>query len=140
MKPAIDRLLPKLRREGDCLVFTGCIEKSGYGRISENYRSVLAHRVSYEAAKGPVPDGLQLDHLCRNRACCNPDHLEPVTRSENAKRGLTGNHMKALLAETHCKRGHEFTPENTYRQSNGARECRACKRASRQRSRQGESA
>lgn len=87
-----------------------------------------AHRVAYELTRGPIPAGMEIDHLCRVRSCVNPDHLEAVTRGENLRRGRgkTG-------AQTHCKRGHELTPENTYRYVNRrgyvCRHCRQCRRA-----------
>lgn len=120
---------------------TGCwnwptLDKiTGYGRmrigsVSDFSRRVgYAHIISYETHVGAVPDGTELDHLCRNRACCNPKHLEPVTHRENSLRGATIPAKN--FAKTHCDRGHEFTPENTYVFPNGRkRNCRAC-RASR---------
>ena len=104
----------------DCIPWLGSLFPNGYGRLDGR----VAHRVIYEALIGPVPEGLQLDHLCRNRACVNVNHLEPVTQRENIRRGSRPN-------QTHCKRGHEYTPENTYRRgSSGARQCRACQRRS----------
>jgi hypothetical protein len=94
---------------------------NGYGML---YRHISAHRLSYELLVGPVPEGLVLDHLCRNRACCRPDHLEPVSRGENVLRGDTIAARKA--AQTECTHGHEYTPSNTGRQSNGTRYCRKC--------------
>ena len=84
----------------------------------------LAHRVSYEVFVGPIPDGLQLDHLCRNPRCVNPQHLEPVTQGENVKRGRAGWHNKI---KTHCVNGHEFTPENTKYFGDGRRRCLRCR-------------
>ena len=78
--------------------------EGGYGRLKRNGRHVLAHRFFYEICFGPVPVGLDLDHLCRNRWCCNPDHLEPVTRRENVLRGAGLAAMEAK--KTHCDRGH----------------------------------
>ena len=111
--------------ESGCWIFTGALSE-GYGTIGRGRRgegNVRAHRVTYERLVGPVPEGLDLDHLCRNRACCNPAHLEPVTRSENARRGARWD-----VRPTHCKNGHEFTPENTY-QKQKQRVCRACHNA-----------
>lgn len=69
-----------------CWLYTN-VFNNGYGQIQINGRDTLAHRTAYEYFKGPIPEGLELDHLCRTKACVNPDHLEPVTRSENVRRG-----------------------------------------------------
>lgn len=113
---------------GPCWLWTGALHERGYGRFGIGSRSsqeyFKAHRYAYELIVGAIPSGLQLDHLCRVRRCVNPSHLEPVTQTENIRRGLCGE------LKTHCKRGHEFTPENTYLRPNGARVCRTCKRLS----------
>ena len=99
---------------------------NGYGYASFRRHPYLVHRITYQLLVGPIPEGLTIDHLCRNRACCNPDHLEPVTRGENVLRG------EGISAEnarkTHCKHGHAFTEENTRITPQGHRECRACRR------------
>jgi hypothetical protein len=113
---------------GSCWEWTAQRTPNGYGRFWPGSAGVLAHRWAYEALVGLIPEGLQLDHLCRNRGCCNPAHLEPVTNAENQRRGFgpPGLHARA----THCKRGHEFTEENTYRRPSRShvRECLTCLR------------
>lgn len=89
--PRVRKRQPEpLRYEVDangCHLFLGHINNKGYGRVTRNQRQVYAHRLSYEASKGPIPKGYDLDHLCRNPRCINPDHLEPVTHGENMRRG-----------------------------------------------------
>jgi hypothetical protein len=112
-----------------CWFWTGATSsrRLGYGTIYANGRHQPAHRVSYELFVGPVPVGLELDHLCRVPCCVNPDHLEPVTHQENTRRGTAGKVAGALQqAKTHCPSGHPYTPENTYYRANGHRECREC--------------
>lgn len=118
-----DRTLSGIRSrtlvdEVGCWVWQGYRTAHGYGRIGADY----AHRLTYELVVGPIPDGLQLDHLCRNRGCCNPAHLEPVTMAENIRRGYGHG------SETHCPQGHPYDEANTYRPKRGGRMCRTCKR------------
>lgn len=110
---------------GFCWEWEGA-HSEGYGTYWDGKRgSARAHRFAYEQLVGPIPEGMFLDHLCRNPGCVNPDHLEPVTNSENL---LRSPRMNRYVGMTHCKRGHEFTPENTGITSAGARRCRACER------------
>lgn len=107
-----------------CWVWQGYTKgRMGYASISVKNRDRFAHRISYELANGAVPDGLVLDHLCRNVLCVNPDHLEPVTNKENILRGsgITARSAK----KTHCPAGHPYTDENTAR-SRGRRICKTC--------------
>lgn len=108
-----------------CLLWTGYRDR-GYGYFKFNGRMARAHRVAYEFTHGAVPSGLELDHLCRNRACVNPAHLEAVTHRSNTLRGAAGADRFAW--RTHCLRGHEFTSENTRRDRLQRRHCRACNR------------
>jgi hypothetical protein len=113
-----------------CLEWTGNKPNGRYGRFrtgGTNAPIVQVHRWLYERWVGPIPEGLVLDHLCRNMVCVNPKHLEPVTVLENTQRGLKG------VLKTHCKYGHEFTPENTVIMRptrsvpRGGKACRQCK-------------
>jgi hypothetical protein len=112
---------------GPCWVWTAAKSK-GYGRFSAGGRLVQAHRLSFMILAGPVADYLELDHLCRNHACVNPAHLEPVTHKVNSLRGISPFAVHA--AQTYCDSGHEFTPENTLWRSRaeGGRACRECNR------------
>lgn len=101
------------------------ISGSGYGRMTLNGKpGVDVYRVAYEAYRGPIPAGLEVDHLCRNRKCCNPDHLEPVTKRINLLRGTNPAALNAR--KTMCPSGHPYDKKNTYLQRNGKRYCRAC--------------
>jgi hypothetical protein len=112
---------------------TGCWEwrasrdRDGYGRFRFPGCLRRSHRLAYEWLVGEIPEGLQLDHLCRNTACVNPTHLEPVTSKENTRRGLRPRLPNRAV--THCPQGHEYSPENTYRcPPKGWRSCRECSR------------
>lgn len=121
----VDRFADKVALQGDgCFVWMGGKTLGGYGVFADlTARSAesktMAHRWSYEHHVGPIPDGLDIDHLCRNRACVNPEHLEPVTRQENIRR--------AAALKTHCPAGHPYDETNTYVRPNTAqRKCRTC--------------
>lgn len=107
-----------------CWQWRGYCHPTGYGRFSRGKKEYWqAHRFSYELLIGPIPEGLTLDHLCRNRGCVNPAHLEAVTIQVNLARGTSPSALNAR--KTHCKFGHEFTPENTATTPQG-RACRTC--------------
>ena len=113
---------------GECWVWTAALNASGYGTFGVARRGVLAHRWSYTAFVGPIPGGLLIDHLCRNRACVNPGHMEPATRAENNHRSLTGRRGHEQRSRTHCPQGHPYDEANTYPRPDGGRNCRACGR------------
>ncbi len=119
-----------------CWLYTGGLSKAGYGVISigsktnGSRKSVLVHRWLYKQLVGPVPDELELDHVkargCVGPICVNPDHLEPVTHSENIKRGRITGCVLFQRGKTHCPKGHEYAGENLMRYG-GKRACRTCK-------------
>jgi hypothetical protein len=111
-KDLLYKILNRLVKADDCWVYPPN-ETTGYSRIMHDRHRQMTHRAVYEILVGTIPEGLQLDHLCRNRACINPDHLEPVTKQENLARG--NGVMAKNARKTHCKNGHEFTEQNIYR-------------------------
>lgn len=115
--------------ESECWLWHGPKIAGGYGRASIGGRKQLIHRFLYEAFVGVIPPDKELDHRCRNTSCVHPLHVEPVTHRVNVQRGLAGFvQRKIKLALTHCIRGHEFTPQNTYIDGKGKRSCRECRR------------
>ncbi|MBB4935685.1 hypothetical protein F4561_006594 [Lipingzhangella halophila] len=121
-KPVLPRLMSRISVQDDCWEWTGAKNNSGYGQLRVNDRAAYTHRLAYEMFVGSIPEGLVIDHLCRNPACCNPDHLEPVTSGENTRRGEPAR-------RTHCPAGHVYDEQNTGRYANGRRYCRSCHRA-----------
>lgn len=119
------RLLSKVvPGEGGCWIWTGALLPTGYGQMWNGSKPTSAHRLSYELRYGPIPKGLQIDHLCRVRRCIRPDHMEAVTARENWLRGKTPSRLN--MDKTHCLRGHLFEGHNVMVQSRGGRNCREC--------------
>lgn len=117
------RFWTKVAKTSGCWNWLGGLAGRGYGTFWDGARPVYAHRFSYEVHKGPIPEGLTVDHLCRNPRCVNPDHLEAVTLRENLLRGDTIPARNART--THCPKGHEYTKDNTY-VVRERRICRTC--------------
>ncbi len=125
--PPYDRFKKKIYiAESGCWEWLGYVSPKGYGTFFDGEKMRQAHGWSYEFHKGPISPNMMPDHLCRNRKCVNPDHLEEVTNQENCARGDTGKHMKARGAKiTHCPQGHEYTLTNT-RYVGTSRRCGKC--------------
>lgn len=132
-----ERFWNKIVKSDTCWIWMGQITDDGYGCAFDKGKEIKAHRLSYELNVGPIPDGLEIDHTChtcknckggvtcRHRRCVNPDHLEPVTRVENVRRGVSFSAVNSR--KTHCKRGHPLCAENVYFYNNGRyRSCRTC--------------
>ncbi len=117
----------EINQETECWEWIGAHQARGYGMFNVSYiKTKRAHRIAYEHYIGPIPDGLEIDHLCRNHCCVNPEHLEPVTHLENTQRGIAGEVTTARQrSKTHCPYGHEYTMDNIYWED-GKRHCRSC--------------
>lgn len=130
-RPAIDRFAEKIAlTENGCIEWVASLNNMGYGTFAfGGGKSTVAHRWSYEHHVGPIPEGMSLDHLCRNRACVNPSHLEPVTQGTNLLRAVGVG--KANTRKTHCPAGHPYAGDNLYMApSRPNRMCRTCRRGS----------
>lgn len=120
-----ERFFACVQQVGDCWEWRGAIDIGGYGKFAAGRRFFQAHRWAYEFLRAEIPEGLPLDHLCSNRPCVNPWHLEPVTQRVNLHR--SNNHVGINARKTHCIRGHAFDEANTYiTPKRGRRHCRAC--------------
>lgn len=117
----------KVDASGECWIWTGAISQNGYGSFSYRGSIRSSHSVAYEAFVGAVPSELELDHLCRVRACCNPSHLEAVTAQENVRRGVGPSAVNAT--KTECPQGHPYSGDNLYVHPRGERRCLICQRA-----------
>lgn len=131
-----ERFWQKVNVEGVCWEWESALNTSGYGHFRSRGRNVLAHRWSYEHLVGQIPEGLQIDHLCKNIRCVLPDHLEPVTPQINTHRS---SRAALQVAITHCPSGHPYSGENLYRippsatAAGSRRSCRECSRAANRR-------
>lgn len=117
-----------------CWLWGGSINSKGYGRWKDRVKFHMAHRFVYETIIGQIPDGLQLDHLCRVRCCVNPSHLEPVTVTENVRRSLRDRSfvspdgvIRHFSLKEFCMKGHRFTKESTYVSPRGRWRCKICR-------------
>lgn len=125
--PAVKRFMNKVRVCDDtgCWLWTAGLHYKGYAKFRDDTgRKVFAHRWAYEWFRGRIPDGLQIDHLCRVRHCVNPYHMEPVTNAENQRRGLKNQNG----GKTHCDHGHLLAGENLHITPKGHRRCLECNR------------
>ncbi len=123
----VDRFGVKIKLSAmGCWEWEGTLGKTGYGVIVVAGKHIAAHRFAYELFKGTIPQSKELDHLCRNRACVNPNHLEIVTHQVNQLRGMSVSGLAARA--THCPKGHPYDLFNTYWRTNGWRDCLICRR------------
>ncbi len=116
----------KMDLSSGCWKWLGTMSAAGYGTFSIGGKNTYAHRVSYELHEGKIPDGLQIDHLCRNRRCVNPAHLDVVTTQENTRRGLLGKINNWKSKNTHCPSGHPYSGKNLRITKQGWRHCIIC--------------
>lgn len=119
---AIDRFFSKVNKTKDCWEWTASLNHNGYGQFQFEGKCRRAHRWIYEHEVGKIPDGMVIDHLCRNRKCVRIEHLEVVTNAENIRRGRSGVDNNHQSKKTHCPRGHEYSRTN----GSGKRVCRPC--------------
>lgn len=130
-KATIERLLSRLQRNKDCWDWTGAVTNGGYGQITGYVNNIkknlITHRVVYEYFNGSIPKGLTIDHLCRNRLCQNPDHLEAVTQKVNTARGISVTAINT--SKTHCTNGHPYYGANLLMdKKRNIRMCKACRK------------
>src|SRR5216683_4332976 len=127
--PIVQRFWKHVVITPSCWLWTASVISTGYGQIfTEAGKMMLAHRLSYELHVGPIPEGLELDHLCRIPRCVNPAHLEPVTHCENVRRGESASTRN--VRKRHCPKGHPYKGANLMMRKEGTRRCRECARLS----------
>ena len=140
--PIMDRFWSKVHKTDFCWVWTAFINPDGYGifgigsRTDGSRRIIHAHRWIYLQTYGSIPDGYEIDHLCKNRACVRPDHLEAVSHKVNSQRADLSGNGEWQRIKTHCPQGHPYTPENTHTYR-GMKKCRTCDKLRHQAKRKG---
>jgi HNH endonuclease len=121
-KITVDKFWSLVQKNERCWLWNGAMHNNGYGRVGQMY----AHRYAYRLLVGDIPSGREIDHLCGNRRCVNPAHLEPVSHHENLLRGNSFSGVESR--KTHCPAGHPYDLLNTYISKAGSRHCRTCHR------------
>jgi hypothetical protein len=129
-----ERFIERVEKTELCWNWGGCVLRGGYGQFWDGTKKIYAHRYSYQIHRGPIPEGLVVDHLCRNRKCVNPEHLEAVSASENIRRGdfarVPGSDSRFTgvgIRKSHCIRGHNLEENATHTKGNpNFRRCRIC--------------
>jgi hypothetical protein len=122
----LERFWSKVEKTNYCWNWKGRLNGGGYGQFWYKRKRVLSHRIAYEFIKGKISEKMTIDHLCRNRSCVNPNHMEVVTNKENILRGISPCAINSK--KTHCKRGHKFSGDNLRINTNNSRSCRECDR------------
>lgn len=131
---ADQRFWAKVDKSDGCWNWTASLTANGYALFKLDTtagKSIMAHRYAYQELNGPIPDDLTIDHLCKNRRCCNPAHMEVVTRGENSRRGkgwIQGVAVRRANAEIGCRKGHPRTPDHAFKTPKGNWRCRTCDR------------
>lgn len=132
MTTDLERFWSRVDKTDTCWIWTGLVSRDGYGYLRFDGRNRLAHRVSYVIARGPIPDGLTIDHLCYVKNCMNPAHLEAVTSAVNYARAVANGRVAGNGEEnrrkTHCPQNHPYDEANTHVNTRGSRVCRTCRR------------
>lgn len=131
-----ERLMDKVQMEPNsgCWLWDGGLNNRGYGTLRPTGgKNIGVHRLSYQLHVAPIPECMEIDHLCKVRCCVNPDHLEPVTRLENVRRSSAGYYARSpennvQKAKTHCPQGHPYSGDNLWTSKTGQRQCKTCHR------------